>query len=87
MKVIVNFTERMKAEGKQPPNMLLQGTHRAKYDGLYQLVEDAKKNNLQAVMIHHPEVLGDNYEELVINLNMVSEAGLAVVIVPPDERK
>ena len=41
---------------------------------------------LQAVIVASPEVLGDNYEELVHNLNRLAEHNLMLQIVPPLHR-
>ena len=38
------------------------------------------------ILIHHPEVLGDTYEELVTSLNRLADAGKKLVIVPSQER-
>ena len=57
------------------------------YSVLNRLCREAKQKGADAVLIHHPEVLGDNYEELVTNLNKLAQAGLALKIVPPSERK
>lgn len=42
--------------------------------------------NAEAVIVHHPEVLGDNYEELVENLNRLASSGKQLAIVPPGVR-
>jgi hypothetical protein len=38
------------------------------------------------VMIHHPEVIGDTYEELVESLNRLADAGKKLMVVPRGER-
>ena len=38
------------------------------------------------IVIHHPQVLGDTYAELVESLNRLSDAGKQLVIVPRRER-
>lgn len=38
------------------------------------------------VLIHHPQVLGDTYEELVESLNRLADAGKKLVIVPRHDR-
>ena len=37
-------------------------------------------------VIHHPQVLGDDYEELVENLNRLADSGKSLEIVPRKER-
>ena len=58
-----------------------------KYSGLDKLCRDAKSQGLDLIVIHHPQVLGDNYEELIENLEKIAQGGLAVRIVPQSERK
>lgn len=38
------------------------------------------------VLIHHPEVIGDTYEEIVESLNRLADAKKQLVIVPRGER-
>ena len=38
------------------------------------------------MLVHHPEVLGDNYEEIVESLNRLADAKVSLVIVPRGER-
>lgn len=38
------------------------------------------------VVIHHPEVIGDTYEEIVESLNRLADAGKQLSIVPRNER-
>lgn len=40
----------------------------------------------QLIMIHHPQVLGDNYQEIVESLDRLSVAGKSLVIVPKNDR-
>jgi predicted GTPase len=41
----------------------------------------------ETIVVHHPEVLGDNYEELVESLNRLADAGKKLIVVPRNERK
>lgn len=54
-----------------------------KFKGLY---EALRSKDAEALVIHHPEVLGDDYEELVFNLNAIADSGKVLRIVPTDER-
>lgn len=45
------------------------------------LCEDA-----EVVIIHHPEVLGDNYTELVENLNRIADSEKTLAIIPRSQR-
>jgi hypothetical protein len=38
------------------------------------------------VLVHHPEVLGDNYEEIVESLNRLADAQVSLAIIPRAER-
>lgn len=58
-------------------------TYEQKFADFIFLLADSKE---QLVMIHHPQVLGDNYEEIVESLNRLSVAGKHLAIVPPKER-
>lgn len=40
----------------------------------------------EVIIVHHPNALGDNYEELVESLNRLGDAGKKLVIVPRNER-
>jgi len=57
-----------------------------KYSVLDRLCREAKEKGVGSILIHHPGVLGDNFEELVQNLNKLAKAGLSLRIVPPAER-
>jgi hypothetical protein len=51
---------------------------------MFILVKD--DSQLDVVIGHHPEVLGDTYEELVESLNRIADAGLKLAIPPRVER-
>lgn len=40
----------------------------------------------ETIVVHHPEVLGDNYEELVESLNRMADAGKKLIVVPRKTR-
>jgi hypothetical protein len=46
----------------------------------------ATQGKLDAVIVHDPETLGDNYTELVESLNRLADARLKLSIVPRAER-
>jgi hypothetical protein len=58
-----------------------------KFAGLLRLCDDAKRSQIDVVVIHHPEVLGDTYEEIVESLNRIADAGLKLAIPPRTERR
>jgi predicted oxidoreductase len=45
------------------------------------------ETTLDTILIHHPQVLGDNYEEIVESLNRIADSGKKFVIMPTRERK
>jgi hypothetical protein len=51
-----------------------------KFSGLLRMCEQATKGEFEVVIVAKPEILGDNYEELVGNLRRCAEAGLMVAI-------
>ena len=51
-----------------------------KFSGLLGLWEEAKKGEFEIVVVAKPEILGDNYDELITNLRRCAQAGLLVAI-------
>ena len=51
-----------------------------KFSGLLRMCEEAKKGEFEIVVAVKPEILGDDYEELVDNLRRCAKAGLLVAI-------
>jgi predicted GTPase len=62
-------------------------SYEAKFAGLLKLCADARASGVDVVAIHHPEVLGDDYTEIVESLNRIADAGLALQIIPRAKRK
>jgi hypothetical protein len=48
-----------------------------------QMVQNAWKDQAEAVIVASPQVLGDTYDELLVNLNKLGQAKLLLAIVPP----
>jgi hypothetical protein len=61
-------------------------SYEKEFAGLLRLCDDAKHGKIDVVVIHHPEVLGDTYEEIVESLNRIADAGLKIAIPPRAER-
>jgi hypothetical protein len=57
-----------------------------KFASLIKLCNEAMAQKIDVVVVHHPEVLGNNYAEIIESLNRLSAAQLKLAIVPPDER-
>lgn len=53
-----------------------------KFVELDRLCREARKNKIDAIIVANPQVLGDDYKELVVNLNKIASADLALIIVP-----
>lgn len=55
-------------------------THDEKYKEFSRLIAEADKNEIDVVVIAYPQVIGDNYEEIVENLGKIADAGLSLCI-------
>ena len=64
----------------------MNAAYEEKFAGLLRLCEDAKQSGTDVVVIHSPEVLGDNYDELIESLNRIADANLQLAFVPRSER-
>lgn len=49
------------------------------------MCEDAKKSGTQTVLVAHPSVIGDNYEEITESLSRLAKAGLSLSIAEPEQ--
>jgi hypothetical protein len=58
----------------------------SKFTDLDRLIENCQRDKIGVLVVHHPQVLGDDYVELVTNLDKLAAAGLALKIVSPAER-
>jgi hypothetical protein len=58
-----------------------------KFKNFNKLLRDRAKKEIDVLMVSHPETLGDDYEELVENLNRLSDSRLKLVIVPRSQRR
>ena len=56
-----------------------------KFSGLLGLWEEAKKGEFEIVVGASPEILGDNYDEVITNLRRCAQAGLLVAIAEKKE--
>ena len=48
-----------------------------KFSGFIEICEKAKQDNIPQVIIHHPSVLGDTYEEVIESLSRLADAELS----------
>jgi hypothetical protein len=65
---------------RQQPN---PSPYERKFANLIEMLETSPD---ELIVIHHPEVLGDNYEELVESLNRIAGAGKQLAILPKTQR-
>lgn len=56
-----------------------------KFSGLLRMCEEAKKGDFEIVIVAKPEILGDDYEELVNNMRLCAKVGLLVAIAEKKE--
>lgn len=66
-----------------------QQPYEHKFASFHELCEEATTGAFEVVIVAYPEVLGDNYEELVSNLSRAAAAGLLIAIAdvsPPRTR-
>ena len=55
-------------------------SYEKKFSEFVKMCEKAKQDNMPQVLIHHPSVLGDTYEEVIESLSRLAEAGLSLRI-------
>ncbi len=67
-------------------NQLARKRYEKKFSVFIKMITETKNNGVSRVVVSHPEVLGDNYEELVESLNRLSAAEITLFIVPPNQR-
>ena len=58
----------------------------SKFEGLDQLIREAKSSGVDSLIVATPQSLGDNYDEMISNLDKIAAAELALIIVPPNQR-
>lgn len=51
-----------------------------KFASFIEMCKKAKQDNIPNVIISHPQVLGDNYEEIIESLARLADAGLSLQI-------
>ncbi len=55
-------------------------SYEQKFSGFIQMCVDAKRNDIGVIVVSHPAVLGDNYDEVIESLSRLAEAGFALQI-------
>jgi len=58
-------------------------SYERKFADLIRLLAESKE---EVVIVHHPQVLGDTFDELVESLNRLADSGKHLTIVPRKDR-
>ena len=61
-------------------------SYEEKFKSFIEMCAQAKADGVDAIMIHHPETLGDTYAEVIESLNRLAASELQLAIVPPSQR-
>ena len=61
-------------------------SYEEKFKNFIEMCAQAKADGTDLILVHHPEVLGDTYAEIVESLNRLSLAELHLAIVSPTQR-
>lgn len=56
-------------------------TYEKKFGDFMKMCDDARKERVSVVIVSHPAVLGDSYEEIIESLSRLAEANLSLRIV------
>lgn len=51
-----------------------------KFADFIRMCTELKSQSVQTVLVQHPQILGDNYDELIESLSQLADAGLALQI-------
>lgn len=55
-------------------------SYERKFADFIEMCATAKRQNIDTVVVSHPSVLGDTYEELIESLSRLAEVGLGLKI-------
>lgn len=55
-------------------------SYEKKFSDFIEICEKARQDNIPQVIIHHPSVLGDTYEEVIESLSRLADAELSLYI-------
>ncbi len=71
----------------QPDGKMVLSMDVEKFGPLIELVDHAQADPLvDAVLVNFPEMLGDTYEEIIMSLEVIAQAGLFLRIIPMSDR-
>ncbi len=71
--------------GSNGESTSLYEPYEQKFAGFISVCEKANPSGKDVLIINHPEVIGDDYDEIVESLNRISDAGLNLAIVSRKE--
>ena len=60
--------------------------YKKKFAGFISICEKADPSGQDVLIIDHPEVIGDDYDEIVESLNRISDANFCLAIVSRKDR-
>lgn len=58
----------------------MNSEYEQKFAGFIEMCKGAKKGGAEGVLVSHPSVLGDTYEELIESLSRIADAGIGLHI-------
>ena len=65
----------IKNQSNNPPE-----SYEKKFSDFIEMCEKARQDNIPQVIVHHPSVLGDTYEEVIESLSRLADAELSLYI-------
>lgn len=60
--------------------MDIPAAHRVKFASFLSLIDDAKSGKMDVLLVAYPHVLGDTFEEVMVNLGLIAEAQIQFVM-------
>ena len=58
--------------------------YETKFADFIRICRDAKRSGLKEIVVAHPSVIGDSYEEVIESLSRLAAAGLRLAVVQPE---
>ncbi len=55
-----------------------------KFEGFIRMCDEAKAKGLKVIVVAHPSVIGDNYDEVIESLSRLARAELTLAITKPE---
>jgi len=64
----------------------MQQQYEEKFPQFIKMCESAKQRGADGVLVHHPQVLGDTYDEICESLDRLADGGLSLRVLPRSAR-